>query len=109
MIMQRGFRGKLEGALDVGGEILVETKVSGSAVYDYCCFGLDAQGRLSDDRYMVFFNQTSSPAGEIVQSVTSGGGPIAWPCRNCPRASTGSSSPRASTARALWAGLPRAG
>jgi uncharacterized protein (TIGR00266 family) len=33
--------------------------------YDVSCFGLDAQGRLSDDRYFVFFNQPRSPEGAI--------------------------------------------
>lgn len=39
--------------------------VSGGAVYDYCCFGVDGGGKLSDDRYMVFYNQTQSPNREI--------------------------------------------
>lgn len=32
---------------------------------DFACFGLDAQGKLSDDRYMIFFNQATSPCGGI--------------------------------------------
>lgn len=32
---------------------------------DLACFGLDAQGKLSDDRYTVFYNQIQSPAREI--------------------------------------------
>ncbi|WP_312934977.1 VWA domain-containing protein [Pseudomonas sp.] len=32
---------------------------------DFACFGLDSQGRLSDDRFMVFFNQPSAPADAI--------------------------------------------
>jgi len=39
--------------------------VFGSAVYDYCCFGVDGAGKLSDDRYMVFYNQPLSPNNEI--------------------------------------------
>lgn len=31
-------------------------------VVDLACFGLDAHGKLSDDRYMVFFNQPKAPA-----------------------------------------------
>lgn len=34
---------------------------------DLACFGLDANGKLSDDRYMVFFNQTSSPCNAVMQ------------------------------------------
>lgn len=42
-------------------------------VSDLCCFGVDAQEQLSDDRYFVFFNQKSSPEG-AVRSLGSGGG-----------------------------------
>lgn len=37
-------------------------------VFDFVCFGVDAQARLSDDRYMVFFNQKSAP-DEAIQLV----------------------------------------
>lgn len=32
---------------------------------DFACFGLDSQEKLSDERYMVFFNQPKSPCGGI--------------------------------------------
>jgi tellurite resistance protein TerA len=32
---------------------------------DISCFGVDAQGKLSDDRYFIFYNQRSSPEGAI--------------------------------------------
>lgn len=32
---------------------------------DFACFGLDAQQKLSDDRYMIFYNQPKSPCGGI--------------------------------------------
>jgi tellurite resistance protein TerA len=32
---------------------------------DFACFGLDAQGRLADDRYMTFFNQPTTPCGGV--------------------------------------------
>lgn len=32
---------------------------------DLCCFGLDAAGRLSDDRYFIFYNQKTSPEGAL--------------------------------------------
>lgn len=35
---------------------------------DYACFGLDSNGKLSDDRYMIFYNQPASPCGSITQS-----------------------------------------
>ena len=61
----RGFRGKLEDHLNVNQPIQVQMQTLGNAVYDTCCFGVDAQDKLSDDRYMVFYNQTRSPGGEI--------------------------------------------
>ncbi len=33
--------------------------------WDVSCFGLDADDRLSDDRYFVFFNQPKSPEGSV--------------------------------------------
>ena len=32
---------------------------------DFACFGLDDQQRLSDDRYMIFYNQPNSPCGGV--------------------------------------------
>ena len=61
----RGFRGKLGDSLDTSRPFTVKMRTTGSAVYDTCCFGVDAADKLSDDRYMVFYNQTASPAGEI--------------------------------------------
>lgn len=34
---------------------------------DLVCFGLDAQGQLSDDRYMTFFNQPNTPCQSVQQ------------------------------------------
>ena len=38
---------------------------AGPMELDIACFGVAAGGKLSDDRYMVFYNQPSSPQGEI--------------------------------------------
>lgn len=65
MDLQRGMRGQLEKYVDLRRNLDILMDTSGSAVYDYCCFGVDADGRLSDDRYMVFYNQTRSPGHEI--------------------------------------------
>lgn len=73
MNIQRGFRDKLEKYADPSREISVEMNVNGGAVYDYCCFGVDAAGKLSDDRYMVFYNQTQSPGREITFSSNGSG------------------------------------
>ena len=36
-----------------------------SEVFDASCFGLDGENKLSDDRYLVFYNQKESPDGGI--------------------------------------------
>ena len=65
MHIERGFRGKLSDYVDVSQTVSVDVSVSGGSVYDYSCFGVDESGKLSDDRYMIFYNQTSSPNNEI--------------------------------------------
>lgn len=62
----RGQKGKLAD-LGCGHAFVVELDLAanGSAV-DVSCFGLDAGDKLADDRYMVFYNQLSSP-GEAVR------------------------------------------
>lgn len=44
----------------------VNVVVTCNTEYDITCFGLDANDKLSDDRYMVFYNQTASPNNEVV-------------------------------------------
>ena len=65
MDMKRGFRDKLEKYLNLQDSFEVEMSVQGKAVYDYCCFGVDDEDKLSDDRYMIFYNQPFSPKREI--------------------------------------------
>ncbi len=62
--LQRGEKAKL-GDLGLSDPVVVGVAVNGPATYDISCFGIDANGKLIDDRYMVFYNQTSSPAGEV--------------------------------------------
>lgn len=50
----------------------VALSLSGPASYDLSCFGVDAGDKLSDDRYFVFYNQTSSPEGAIKISGAAG-------------------------------------
>ena len=66
MIVQRGARDLLEKFFDVNEPLTVVLKISGTAIYDFCCFGVDADNKLSDDRYMIFYNQLTSPNAEIV-------------------------------------------
>lgn len=65
MNIERGFRGKIGDFADLSQTLTVRMTTAGNAVYDTCCFGVDSADKLSDDRYTVFYNQPSSPAGEI--------------------------------------------
>ena len=65
MNTQKGQRDKLEKYLNVNQEMEVVMNIAGGAVYDFACFGIDAQGKLSDDTYMVFYNQPQSPNREV--------------------------------------------
>ena len=65
MNTQKGQRDKLEKYLNINQDVEIAMSVSGTAVYDFTCFGLDSQGKLSNDAYMVFYNQTQSPNKEI--------------------------------------------
>ena len=38
---------------------------SAALSFDISCFGVDSNGKLSDDRYFVFFNQRASPEGAL--------------------------------------------
>ncbi|RYX81484.1 tellurium resistance protein, partial [bacterium] len=46
-------------------EVSVVLQSSRIPVFDFVCFGVDAGAQLSDDSYMVFFNQQSAPDGVI--------------------------------------------
>lgn len=65
MELLRGMRDRLDKYVDIDSEICINMCTTGSAVYDFCCFGIDKEGKLSDDRYMIFYNQLVSPADEI--------------------------------------------
>lgn len=64
-IFTRGQKGKLAD-LGCGHAFTVEVDIAApGAAVDVSCFGLDASDKLSDDRYMVFYNQLSSPGGAV--------------------------------------------
>ena len=46
------------------GAVQAGLSVAGLAL-DFACFGLDAGGKLVDERYMTFFNQPESPCGGV--------------------------------------------
>lgn len=47
-------------------EVGLQVVPGGTETIDVACFGLDAAGELSDDRYFVFYNQKRSPEGAVV-------------------------------------------
>lgn len=58
---QRGHKAKI-GDLTAGTDLYVGVHIDGPGLsFDISCFGLDADERLSDDRYFIFFNQPKSP------------------------------------------------
>lgn len=71
--MIRGWKDKLEKYVNLNEEICVDMQICGNAEYDFCCFGVDPAEKLSDDRYMVFYNQRQSPEGELSLEDINGG------------------------------------
>lgn len=58
---QRGHKARISD-LTAGTDLYVGVQISGPGLtFDISCFGLDADERLSDDRYFIFFNQPKSP------------------------------------------------
>ena len=71
-IFSRGQKGKLA---DLGVNspfaIVVDIAAAGMTV-DVSCFGLDAGDKLSDERFMVFYNQLASPSDAIKLDLAGG-------------------------------------
>jgi stress response protein SCP2/uncharacterized protein (AIM24 family) len=62
---QRGHKARISD-LTVGTDLYVGVQIAGPGLtFDISCFGLDADERLSDDRYFVFFNQPKSPEESV--------------------------------------------
>ncbi|WP_394430638.1 TerD family protein [Streptomyces sp. SGAir0957] len=62
---QRGHKAKISD-LTAGTDLYVGVQISGPGLtFDISCFGLDAEERLSDDRYFVFFNQPKTPEESV--------------------------------------------
>jgi stress response protein SCP2 len=62
--LQRGQKYKLPLS---GCKVRIEIEASAreGQVLDMSCFGLDANGQLSDDRYFIFYNQKASSCGAV--------------------------------------------
>ncbi|TVL94031.1 TerD family protein [Streptomyces sp. SAJ15] len=64
---QRGHKAKISD-LTAGRDLYVGVQIAGPGLtFDISCFGLDADERLSDDRYFIFYNQPKSPEEAIQQ------------------------------------------
>ena len=64
----RGQRAKISQLADRTRLLSVEIALQSPRLptFDFVCFGIDGAGKLSDDRYMVFFNQKSAPDDSII-------------------------------------------
>ena len=72
MELQKGQKCKLTDPTGDGRLRLSVTLSLPGGEADVTCFGVDGAGKLSDDRYFVFYNQTASPEGAISMSQTGG-------------------------------------
>jgi len=70
MQLNRGQRLALS-ALTPTHSLRVEVGLHGVQA-DVACFGLDAQGHLADERYMIFYNQATSPCAGVALSNPAG-------------------------------------
>ncbi|MFC8196649.1 TerD family protein [Streptomyces sp. NPDC057298] len=62
---QRGHKARISD-LTAGTDLYVGVQITGPGLtFDISCFGLDADERLSDDQYFIFFNQPKSPEESI--------------------------------------------
>lgn len=64
MSLQKGQKVKLEDEV-INKQFIVNVNVKSTFPIDVSCFGLDANEKLSDDAYMIFYNQKASPLNEI--------------------------------------------
>jgi tellurite resistance protein TerA len=64
MNIQRGQRAAMRDITPNTAAWNVGIRIEGLTT-DIALFGLDAQGKLSDERYMIFYNQPTSPCGAI--------------------------------------------
>ncbi|WP_030264199.1 TerD family protein [Streptomyces violens] len=64
---QRGHKARISD-LTAGTDLYVGVQIAGPGLtFDISCFGLDADEKLSDDRYFIFFNQPKSPEESLQQ------------------------------------------
>lgn len=64
MQLQQGQKLQLQ-QLSIANELMIEVDLNAPFPIDLSCFGLDSHQKLSDDRYMIFYNQPTSPDDAI--------------------------------------------
>lgn len=64
MQLQQGQKLQLQ-QLSITNELIIEIDLKAPFSIDLSCFGLDTHQKLSDDRYMIFYNQPTSPDAAI--------------------------------------------
>ncbi len=72
--LQRGEKRNLSDLMGGAANLLEITLRHDLSGADVSVFGLDAERRLQDDRYFVFYNQLSSPGGEVTLTQQPWGG-----------------------------------
>ncbi len=65
MQLNKGYSDKLEKFIDIDKKFELCFEISGDAGYDICCFGLDSENTLADERYLIFYNQKRAPHGSV--------------------------------------------
>jgi tellurite resistance protein TerA len=69
---KRGQKSKLTDLVEGTGAVVKLDTASPGMTIDFACFGLDSSDKLSDDRYMVFFNQLATPCGAVQLNLRDG-------------------------------------
>lgn len=66
MNLLRGQRAKLADLMSYNSPFTIKAVVNAPKLsVDFSCFGLDVDNKLSDERYMSFFNQPETPCGAV--------------------------------------------
>ena len=73
MELVKGHRGRVD-QLTSATTLELGVTLAGPSTYDVSLFALDAAGRLSDDAYLVFYNQPASPEGSLRVAARADGG-----------------------------------
>lgn len=74
MQVTKGQRFKVGDAVPNGQHFVTGLSIASPGLtIDFSCFGVDAGGKLSDERYMTFFNQPRTPCGAVAMEGASAG------------------------------------